>query len=69
MICILQATRRYLKEISPLSLFRPIWRNSKFSPRENDEGFKMWADKGVKMIKDVYGRDGNMLVVSDSFEN
>lgn len=60
MICVLQATRRYLK-YPPLSPFSPLWGNNKLPPRRNDGGFKIWADKGLAMMKDVHGRDGRIL--------
>lgn len=33
----------------PFSCFSPIWGNTKFKP-----GFKIWADKGIENIADIY---------------
>ena len=61
MICILHVTRRYLKENSSLSIFSPIWGNNFFAPGRADGSFKLWADLGLVLIRDVFGGDGNFL--------
>lgn len=37
-----------------LSCYSPIWGNTDFKPGKLDAGFKKWADKGIKSIKDLY---------------
>lgn len=47
----------YLKENAALSRFTPIWGNKHFTPGTNDLGFKIWANKGINKISDLYDRD------------
>ena len=44
-----------------MSYFSPIWGNGSFRPGRADAGFKLWADRGVKQVKDIYGNNGNIL--------
>ncbi len=62
MIAVWQEVKKHLKETSSVSCFSPIWGNGYFIPGKADGGFKMWADKGVGQLKDVFGRhSGNLL--------
>ncbi len=54
----------YLRDLPVLSRFSPIWGNDHFSPAKKDMGFKMWMNKGMIRIKDVY--EDNIL---QSFES
>ena len=51
-------------EIPVLSQFTPIWGNSVFTPGKQDLGFKIWANKGLSKIADLF--DNNTLM---SFED
>lgn len=51
---------KYLKENAALSQFSPIWGNKNFTPGTNDLGFKIWANKGINKISDLY--DNNVLL-------
>jgi len=48
---------KYKIEIPVLSQFSPIWGNSTFTPGKNDTGFKIWADKGVGKMADLFDKD------------
>lgn len=37
-----------------LSQFTPIWGNSDFTPGKQDMGFKIWANKGLSKIADLF---------------
>ena len=60
MIGVWQEVRKYLKDPPSLSYFSPIWGNNLSRPGRADAGFKLWADRGVKQVKDIYGDDGNI---------
>lgn len=47
----------YLGENAPLSQFSPIWGNKNFTPGTKDLGFKLWADRGISRIIDLYEND------------
>lgn len=51
---------KYLKDISKLSQFTPIWGNENFPPATMDKGFKLWADKGIAKIADLF-QDGVLM--------
>lgn len=57
--------KKYLGEPSSLSRFSPIWGNQFFPPGRADPGFRKWAEKGLKIIGDLMGSDGGILM---SFE-
>lgn len=65
MIGVWQEVRKYLKDSPSLSCFSPIWSNNFFSPGKADAGFKMWADRSEKQIKDIYGKNGNILTFEE----
>lgn len=65
MIRVWQEVRKYQKDSSSLSCFSPIWGNNFFTPGKGDAGFKLWADRGVKQIKDIYGIHGNILTFEE----
>uniref|UniRef100_A0A671X7A5 Reverse transcriptase domain-containing protein n=1 Tax=Sparus aurata TaxID=8175 RepID=A0A671X7A5_SPAAU len=46
-----------------LSQFSPIWGNGHFAPGKSDMGFKIWADKGICKIADLF--DKNVLMSFD----
>ena len=60
MIGVWQEVRKYLKDPSSLFYFSPIWGNF-FRPGIIDVGFKLWADRGAKQVKSIYGNDWNVL--------
>ena len=37
-----------------ITCLSPIWGNSSFKPGRLDAGFKVWADKGIKIVADLY---------------
>ena len=47
----------YLGENAPLSQYSPILGNRNFTPGTNDLGFKLWADRGISKISDLYEND------------
>ena len=47
----------YLKVPLKLSQFTPIWGNNNFHPGAKDKGFKLWADKGIGQIADLFQED------------
>lgn len=47
-------------EIPVLSRFTPIWCNRDFKPGQKDMGFKIWANKGLSIIADLF--DNNTLL-------
>ncbi len=63
-IVIWYEAHKYLRDLPVLSRFSPIWGNDNFSPAKKDMGFKMWMNKGMIRIKDVY--EDNIL---QSFES
>ena len=65
MIIIWYQVKKYLGEPSSLSHFSPIWGNQFFPPGRADPGFRKWAEKGLKIIGDLMGSDGGILM---SFE-
>lgn len=62
MVRVWYETQRYLNisYTSEISRYCPIWGNPKFSPGKVDVGFKTWAEKGIKSIKDLYKEDNLM---------
>ena len=66
MIVVWYDVRKYHKETSVLSRFSPIWGNNHFVPGRADGGFKLWADRGLKQIKDIYNpEDGHFKTFED----
>ena len=62
MIQVWQDVRKYLLDFISISRFSPIWGNVWFTPGRADGGFKLWAEKGIKQVKDVYNtKSGDML--------
>lgn len=49
-----------LNEESKLSVLSPIWGNNTFKPAHADMGFKMWMNKGLRKIGDLYS-DGVLM--------
>ena len=45
---------KHIGEIPVLSQFTPIWGNSDFTPGKQDLGFKIWANKGLNKIADLF---------------
>ena len=54
MINVWYEVKRYLQIPNNLSCFSPIWGNASFKPGWLDAGFKVWADKGIKTVADLY---------------
>ena len=50
---------------SGISAFTPIWGNHRFPPGRSDPGFKLWAERGISKVMDMYN-DNNIL---HSFED
>ena len=62
MIVVWQEVKKYMNEPSSLSGFSPIWGNTRFAPGNADGGFRLWAEKGVGQLKDMFGSyNGNFL--------
>lgn len=51
---------QYIQDTPPISQFSPIWGNMDFRAGRADGGFKLWADRGVGKIGDLY-MNGNFL--------
>lgn len=49
------------------SQFTPLWNNDQFIPGRNDGGFKLWKNKGIQAIKDLY-INGKLLTFNDLSE-
>lgn len=45
---------KYTGEPIVLSQFTPIWRNGQFKPGKSDGGFKLWAEKGIRTVSNLY---------------
>ena len=66
MIRVWQEVNKYLGVAPRLSCFSPIWGNRQFVPGRADGGFKLWTDKGVRQLRDVFGGPkGHMLSFED----
>ena len=46
--------QKYFGSDTKLSQFSPLWGNQNFTPGRQDRGFKLWADRGVAKISDMY---------------
>ncbi|MGL4484101.1 MAG: hypothetical protein ACRCUS_04055, partial [Anaerovoracaceae bacterium] len=59
MVRVWHETQRYLRisYTNLLSHYCPVWGNPKFIPGRMDVGFKLWAERGIKNIKDLYLED------------
>lgn len=51
---------KHLNHIPIISQFTPIWGNKCFTPGNKDGGFRLWNEKGVQKIMDLY-HDGVLL--------
>uniref|UniRef100_A0A8C6SR27 Reverse transcriptase domain-containing protein n=1 Tax=Neogobius melanostomus TaxID=47308 RepID=A0A8C6SR27_9GOBI len=54
----------HVGDMPSISQFSPIWGNTLFTPGRADGGFKIWADKGVQKIGDLY-EGGALLTFND----
>ncbi len=61
MIKVWYEVKKYLKDSPSLSCLSPIWGNKHFVPGKEDAGLKIWADKGVSQMKDIFAKNGNLL--------
>lgn len=43
------------------SRYGPIWGNNRFVPGRADGGFKLWVDRGIIQIKDIYNPDDDNI--------
>lgn len=50
----------FLGESTLFSGFSPIWGNDTFSPGRKDQGFRMWATRGICKIMDLY-KEGKLV--------
>lgn len=50
----------FLGESNLFSGFSPIWGNDNFSPGRKDQGFKLWATKGICKVMDLY-KEGKLV--------
>lgn len=53
-ISVWYAAHNFVDETITLSRFTPIWGNRQFRPGRLDGGFKLWAEKGIGTISDLY---------------
>lgn len=65
MIVVLYEVQNYLKDTSAISRYSPIWGNNYFVPGRADGGFKLWAERGITQIKDVFGPGGDIKTFED----
>lgn len=63
-IMIWYEVHKFIGETPLLSCFSPIWGNEYFIPAKNDMGFKLWLNKGIVRLMDLY--EDNILM---SFDN
>lgn len=56
-ISVWYSAHQHIGDTPALSQFSPIWGNNYFIPGRSDGGFKMWFDKGVEKISDLYAED------------
>ena len=59
-ISVWYSAHQHVGDTPALSQFSPIWGNSCFIPGRADGGFKMWFNKSVEKISDLYV-EGNLL--------
>lgn len=45
---------KYTGEPIVLSQFTPIWGNGHYKPGKSDRGIKLWAEKGIRTVSDLY---------------
>lgn len=50
------------REPTGLSQFSPIWDNTLFTPGKSDLRFRLWAQKGLQKISDLY-RDNTLMSI------
>lgn len=62
MIGVWYEVKKDLKEVSTLSRFSPIWGNNYFVQGRTVGGFKIWADRGVGQLKDIFGDHDESLL-------
>lgn len=52
--------QKYLNISQPLSYFSPVWGNAEFKPGRADGGFRIWAERGLRKIGDLY-KEGKLM--------
>lgn len=56
-IAIWYEAHKFLGDLPDLSRFSPLWGNDQFCPGKKDLGFKLWMNKGVSRLSDLYEDD------------
>lgn len=55
---------QHINETPLISRFSPIWGNTQFKPGRKDGGFRIWFNKGVQKISDLY-LNGELLTFAE----
>ena len=55
-------TCKYLNINLSHSRFSPIWGNANFEPGLKDRGFKLWAEKGLGKVQDMYREEDEVFM-------
>lgn len=55
------SVRELFGENSLIPCFSPIWGNDQFKPGKADQGFRLWATKGLTEIGDMWMCIGDVL--------
>lgn len=69
MIRIWRDVKKLLNEPNGLSQFSPIWGNHLFIPGRADATFKIWKNKGLQMIQNLYPPDSDILRTFQDLQN
>lgn len=69
MINVWNEVKKYLGETFSVSCFSPIWGNDSFVPGRSDAGFKMWADKGILKVEDLFNPEDRSLMSFEHLSN
>lgn len=56
-VAIWYEAHKYLGDLPDLSRFAPLWGNDQFGPGRKDLGLKLWMNKGVSRLSDLYEDD------------
>lgn len=57
--------KAHLNIMSDVSGFTPIWSNHRFSPGRDDPVFKLWAERGISKVMDMYNNNNILYSFAD----
>ena len=55
----------YFKIEPDITGFTPIWGNCRFAPGRSDLGFKLWAERGISKVMDMYNENDVLYSFDD----